>query len=163
MLIARALEWLQSIQELARVGHRTERVAADSPREGRPTALVVDDSDEMRALLEEALVSRGFRVFAAPSVGSGLELLSRMTHVDLVVTDYSLGDGDGISMLNDARRRGWLAGTPAILCTGHTNLAAPSRVTLLHKPVPADVLLGVVDALVRPSHEASSGGANRCR
>ena len=160
-LIARALESPLGRDELADFGGWTESAAAHRLRGRRPTVLVVEDSDDTRELLEHALAAHGFCVFAASSVTSGLELLSRRAPVDLVVTDYALGDGNGLSMLDDARRRGWLKRTPVIVCTGHTELAVPSRVTLLHKPVAAEVLLQTMDALIGRSREILCSAAAR--
>ena len=64
----------------------------------KPTVLVLDDDEDNVAVLEAALVTRGFDVRTAGSAAQARALLSEQT-VDALVTDFSLGDGDALELM----------------------------------------------------------------
>ncbi|CAN5862403.1 hypothetical protein BH11MYX4_BH11MYX4_27750 [soil metagenome] len=64
----------------------------------KPTVLVLDDDEDNVAVLEAALVTRGFDVRTAGSAAEARALLSEQT-VDALVTDFSLGDGDALELM----------------------------------------------------------------
>src|SRR3989440_9554076 len=57
---------------------------ADAPSESKPTLLIVDDDQELCAMLAEYLVPEGFLTLTASTGPAGLEQLGRAA-VDLVV------------------------------------------------------------------------------
>src|SRR6266511_1057320 len=62
-----------------------------------PTILVVDDEPLIRFSLSERLSAAGYRILEA---GTAAESLARREEgVDLVLLDYKLPDGDGLSVL----------------------------------------------------------------
>ena len=64
----------------------------------KPTVLVLDDDEDNVAVLEAALLTRGFDVRTAASSAEARALLSEHA-VDALVTDFSLGDGDALELM----------------------------------------------------------------
>jgi two-component system response regulator AtoC len=80
-----------------------------------PTILVVDDESLIRFALNDRLTAEGYRVVEA---GTAAEALSRSQDgVDLVLLDYKLPDGDGISVLKKIKEQH--ADTVVIMLTAH--------------------------------------------
>ena len=125
--------------------------------------LCVEDDDDTRLLLVEVLTSEGYEVTDAATVEEGLLALAEAGGFDLILTDYSLPDGTGTSMLQEARERGLAAvGTPVILFTAESLPWRLAGMTLARKPLVPDVLLALVrdmlaavDARMRSPKEAS--------
>jgi DNA-binding NtrC family response regulator len=83
------------------------------------TILLVDDEQEARELLVDALTRRGFD---AQAVASGSEALDRLqrSDVDAVLTDVRLGGMSGIELCR--RLREARPDLPAIVMTGHADM-----------------------------------------
>lgn len=60
--------------------------------------LVVDDDEDHAWLLELSLKSHGYAVLTAHSCAGARDLL-RDNRVDALITDFSLGDGDGADLV----------------------------------------------------------------
>jgi two-component system, NtrC family, response regulator AtoC len=83
-----------------------------------PTILVVDDESLIRYALTERLTAEGYRVLEAESAA---ETIARSQDgVDLVLLDYKLPDGDGLSVLKRIKERD--PDTLVILLTAHTGV-----------------------------------------
>jgi CheY-like chemotaxis protein len=60
------------------------------------------------------------RIFTAAGVGSALELLAKTRGIDFCLADYRLTDGNGLTLLEEVRRRypeiaiGWLCTDPLV-------------------------------------------------
>src|SRR5262249_12919169 len=83
-----------------------------------PRILVVDDEQLIRWSLSERLKEQGYRVLEADSVASALE--AHADGVDLVLLDYKLPDGDGLSVLKRIKEVD--PDTRAIMLTAHTSV-----------------------------------------
>lgn len=68
-----------------------------------PSVLLVEDDDQLRAMLKLILISSGYEVWEA-SNGKGVNNLYQQHHPDLVVTDLMMPDKDGLEVIMDLRR-----------------------------------------------------------
>lgn len=80
------------------------------------TILIVDDSPTVRRMLEFTLRKQGYMVLAAMN---GLEALAKLaeTAVDLVITDVSMPELDGIALLKEIRADGRWPTLPVVMLT----------------------------------------------
>jgi two-component system, NtrC family, response regulator AtoC len=83
-----------------------------------PTILVVDDEQLIRWALTERLNEEGYHVVEAGTAGAALE--RHAEGVDLVLLDYKLPDGDGLSVLKQIKEAD--ADTLVILLTAHSSV-----------------------------------------
>ncbi len=108
------------------------------------TALLVDDDDAFRTTLQGALRRRGVVARTAATIDEGLVALE-YEPVDLVVIDYRMPRGDGLSALASYRKLQPDAAIVMLTGFGDIPLAVAAMRegadTLLSKPVDADKLL----------------------
>lgn len=57
--------------------------------------IVVDDNDQVRDLLKELLLDRGYEVMTAPNGTEGLDQIRREPRLSLVITDIRMPGIDG--------------------------------------------------------------------
>jgi two-component system response regulator RegA len=125
------------------------------------SALLVDDDDAFRTTLQGSLRRRGVRARTAATVEEGQVILEEEP-VDLVVVDYRMPRGDGLSAL--ARFRRARPESVIVMLTGFGDIPlAVAAVkegadTLMGKPVDADRLLR--DAEEIRSRPRAGGGAH---
>jgi two-component system cell cycle response regulator len=116
--------------------------------------LVVDDDRLIREMTRDALVQEGFRVATA---ASGREALSRLGDegpFDLVITDLSMREMDGLELLERVKRAS--PHTEVIVLTGYASLESALQAMrlgaadYLRKPVSApEITYGVKRTLLR--------------
>lgn len=116
----------------------------EEPRTARlgrqPRVLLVDDDATVREVLAETLEAAGLLVRTAASGEEALRLLEPEHSIDVLVSDLSMPDMDGMMVIREAQRR--RHGLPAILLTGFADDASQiaagdvgdGSFTLLRKP-----------------------------
>jgi two-component system response regulator RegA len=126
------------------------------------TALLIDDDDAFRTMLQGSLRRRGVRARTAATVAEGLVALE-YEPADLVVVDYRMPRQDGLGALTEIRRLQPEA--VVIMLTGYGDIPlAVAAVkagadTLLTKPVDADRLMREAVALLDRPRGGGGGGA----
>jgi CheY-like chemotaxis protein len=87
------------------------------------SVMVVDDDEDNALVLEAALALAGFEVTVARSLHDARAALGR-SMVDVLVTDYSLGDGDAVELI---RSHGTWRPRVVVLVTGYGSPEARER------------------------------------
>jgi CheY-like chemotaxis protein len=82
----------------------------------KPSVLVVDDEEVIRANVRRLLELEGYAVITATGGREGLEL-ARLRRPDLVVCDLVMPDLDGYGVLRGLRANADTADTPFVLLT----------------------------------------------
>ena len=124
---------------------------------GSICALVVDDNRFMRNIVVNTLNGIGVRnVVQADGVQQALDVLAE-TGVDLVISDWDMGEKSGIDLIRRVRANRVLRLLPIIMLTANTTrgnimAARDAGVTeFLAKPVSAQALYGrLVEVIERP-------------
>ena len=102
--------------------------------------LLVEDSDDLRALMVLILESEGYEVDSASSAEEGLRLL-RAGAYDLVLSDYALPGRTGTWLLREAIARQLLSREHAIIVTAHPQVCDGDEFEVIHKPLDFDAFL----------------------
>jgi two-component system cell cycle response regulator DivK len=129
----------------------------DDPGKGEggsgPLVLLVDDSEENRALYSEHLVESGFRVNTAVD---GLDALDKVAGSlpDVIVMDLSMPDMDGWEAIHRLRDDPAARGIPVVVISGNlygvdgTGPEEGGCDAYLSKPFPLDDLVAVLHKLL---------------
>lgn len=131
--------------------------AAASAVAKTPRIMLVDDDVEVLEIMDEMLTACGYVVSSFDGAADALQHLDGAPQADLLITDLSMPDTDGLALIQLAQRH-WPS-LPAILLTGHNSeeLAITAegmtrgRLVLLQKPIRIGVLLKQVTALLTES------------
>jgi CheY-like chemotaxis protein len=122
-----------------------------------PTILVVEDYSDTREMLKLLLEGSGFEVLTAET-GSEALAAAANNHIDLVLTDFSLPDIAGPTLLRRFRQlNAHLRHVPTVVLTAFNgyefrDLAAEAGCdAFIVKPPNFDTLLGIIDGLLRTS------------
>lgn len=112
--------------------------------------LVVEDDQDIRALLERRLVTAGHRVLGAASAEEALSLLDEKGAPEVVVSDVSMPGMSGLELLDHMRSDPALAGIAAVLLSGRVlpaDIAAGQALDAVYltKPVVLSALLSAIE------------------
>lgn len=118
--------------------------------------LVIDDDMDICHLLRRFLTKNGYEVATAHSGTSGLALLESDGAPDLVMTDFRLGDMDGMELIGKIKAR--LPQAKILVITGYSdirtavNLMKMGAYDYIAKPIiPQEILLTIQKVLDAPS------------
>jgi signal transduction histidine kinase/ActR/RegA family two-component response regulator len=111
--------------------------------------LLVEDDDEVAALVSEMLGHLGYEVTRAASAAAALGALANGRHVDVVFSDVMMpGSMNGVDLAREIRRR--RAELPVLLTSGYAEAAAQvanaAGIRILRKPYGLDELSAALDA-----------------
>ncbi len=136
--------------------HSDAAIPCGDSRE-RPTILVVDDERSIAELLASVLEDAGYRVLTAASGQTGLTI-ARVIHLDLVLTDYTLPELNGMQLADALRRNPATRHLPVVLMSATRPSSDKLRgVPFLAKPFDLEHVLQVVARHVRaPSSKVTS-------
>jgi len=116
--------------------------------------LIIDDDPDICTLLSAYLRRQEYEVSYAHSGKSGLKLISENSF-DLILSDFRLGDFDGIKILEEIRKVD--AAIPVIIITGYSDIRTAVKVIksgafdYVSKPlIPDEILLTIRKALSSP-------------
>jgi two-component system NtrC family sensor kinase len=99
--------------------------------------LIIDDSEELRSLLQAVLPFGGYQSFAVGSGKDGLALVPKL-EPDVILIDLELPDTTGLKVLEELNRQGFTI--PTIMMTGYGSEGSAARA----------LRLGVRDYLIKP-------------
>jgi signal transduction histidine kinase/CheY-like chemotaxis protein len=128
-----------------------ERAEVEAARTASGFIVVVEDQDEVRAQIVEALTDMGCEVTEAADGPSGLQIIESLRPVDVLLTDVGLPLLNGKQLADAARAvRPEL---PIILITGYAgsalvNVNLPKGVEILRKPFSLEELTSRVATLL---------------
>jgi CheY-like chemotaxis protein len=108
--------------------------------------LVVEDQDDVRRMMATALEIEGYVVDEASNAPDGLRHLECVSY-DLVLSDYAMPGGTGTWMLQEARRRGLMRGTAAVIVTAHSEVRELADIPVIQKPLDLEAFLDRVHRL----------------
>jgi signal transduction histidine kinase/ActR/RegA family two-component response regulator len=112
-----------------RIALATASPALPSTRLDNLHVLVVDDTDDGRALTTLVLTQAGARVTAVPSVRDALDTIER-ERPDVMVSDIGMPEQDGYALIREIREREGVLGEslPAVALTGYARASDRARI-----------------------------------
>jgi CheY-like chemotaxis protein len=124
----------------------------------RPLVLPVEDDADTRELYELGLSLLGLSVVA---VGDASLALRQACDIqpDIIVTDVSLPEGDGVTLADRVREDARIGSTPVLLLTGwssgehHDRVRQAGCAAVLVKPCSPDKLFAHIQRIIAPPSE----------
>lgn len=112
--------------------------------------LVVEDDADLRASLEEALASAGWRVIGAEDGARALTMFGQLERCAAVVLDLLMPGMGGRVFLDELRRTEKGATVPVVVATGRKNAWVPDASAVLRKPFQVDDLIHALQDVAAP-------------
>ena len=125
-----------------------------------PHVLVVDDEDDIRALIKDILSDEGYEVTNAADAAEARAARDE-SKFDLILLDIWMPDTDGISLLREWSEHGELD-CPVVIMSGHGTVDTAVEATRLgafdfvEKPLSIATLLRTVERAIEASKKQSS-------
>ena len=125
----------------------------DRPQIGTARVLLIEDDAAVRAATRMLLSVEGYRVTAVASLAEALNHLRDGNGVDLLISDFHLGEGQTGTQVIAALRETLGVSLKAVLTTGDTSSAIKELprdpfLRVASKPIQADELLTLLRALL---------------
>jgi response regulator RpfG family c-di-GMP phosphodiesterase len=131
----------------------------------RFTALMVDADAEETTVLELRMLEQGFVVKTAKGAEEAKKILAE-DKIDVVVSELELAQGDGLALLQDARKESWGKNLPWVVYTRRQDRASAQKafecgvLDFVAKPAPSDLFVAKLKAMME-NRAARSGAMAR--
>jgi CheY-like chemotaxis protein len=109
------------------------------------TVLIVEDEEELREIMREALELYGYTVVTACDGQAALDAFASIEHVCLVVLDLLMPGMNGWDFFAKMRERPELDDVPVVIHSSMPDRAPEGVTRVLRKPVDLERLVAVVD------------------
>ncbi len=108
------------------------------------TVLIVEDEEDLREMMREALELKGYRVVTAEEGQDALNKIEGIEQLCLVLLDLLMPGMNGWDFFAKMRERPELARVPVIVHSSASNRAPVGVTRVLPKPILFDRLISVV-------------------
>jgi CheY-like chemotaxis protein len=108
------------------------------------TVLIVEDEEELREIMREALELNGYAVVTAPEGQRALDEIPHIDHLCLVLLDLLMPGMNGWDFFMKLRERPELASVPVVVHSSAPESAPAGVNRVLRKPLLLDRLLSIV-------------------
>lgn len=108
------------------------------------TVLVVDDEEELREMMRDALELNGYTVVTAAHGEEALAKLGSIEHPCLVILDLLMPVMNGWDFLGKMRQDAQLASVPVVVHSSAPDQAPAGVARVIQKPLVFDRLLSIV-------------------
>ena len=108
------------------------------------TVLVVEDEEDLREMMREALELNGYRVATAHDGQQAFAEIARIEHLCLVILDLLMPGMNGWDFFDQMRQRAELAAVPVVVHSSAPDRAPAGVNRVLQKPLELTRLLAVV-------------------
>jgi CheY-like chemotaxis protein len=108
------------------------------------TVLVVEDDEDLRELMRDALEQNGYAVVAAEDGQDALDKIGGIEKICVVILDLLMPVMNGWEFLRQFRERPEQADVPVVVHTSAPNAAPAGASRVVQKPVLFDRLLSIV-------------------
>ena len=125
-------------------GEATGRAASGGAITMTHTVLVVEDEQQLRDMIRDALELNGYSVVTAEDGQDALTKLAGIEHVCLVILDLLMPVMDGRTFLTKMREHAELASVPIVVHTSVPGQIVAGASMVMQKPLVFDRLLSVV-------------------
>jgi CheY-like chemotaxis protein len=115
------------------------------------TILAVDDDDTALQVVRMLLTGCGATVLFARTTSAAVAYLSRATKIDVLISDLSMPDIDGVHLIQRVRRHPLRHRLPAIALSGSwttTQMIAEGFYMFVPKPVDLDQLAAAIRSVI---------------
>jgi CheY-like chemotaxis protein len=108
------------------------------------TVLIVEDEEDLREMMREALELNGYSVVTAHEGNDALEKLARIGHPCLILLDLLMPGMNGWDFFAKVREQPQLSSVPIIVHSSAPTRAPQGATRVLQKPLVLDRLLSTV-------------------
>lgn len=119
-------------------------VSNGTPREQTHTVLIVEDEEDLRELMRDALGMHGYHVVTAQEGAEALQKLDSVGRPCLILLDLLMPGMNGWDFFDRLRERTEFASVPVIVHSSASDRAPQGVTRVLQKPLTFERLLSVV-------------------